>query len=284
MSRENDPISLMKGGAGAMRKKTYFQYQKELNLPVYLVVDLGIFEHSFGEFMGSMKFQKLTEKEEAIALAEIKKNKLARILHVSEATPVVAKQIQGIMESDRYGAESIIPKDGYRVYRHKDVALMVYSFGAKEWELGCYKDFGSTQTIVPSRMTINRFLSWALVPHGLVGIWGVTVDIGMVAQKPIESKGEVVFIDVITLNLISSDGNKTLKPHFKILRLDPTLKGRNIKMTNEELLSFLSSHCSYLDSSGLSVPVRQMIQTLGKMSDGLVHPRESFRARIDLSL
>jgi hypothetical protein len=84
--------------------------------------------------------------------------------------------------------------------------------------------------------------------------------------------------------MISCDGVKKLRPHFKILRLDPSLRGRNIRMTSEELLSFLSSHCSYLDSAGLSIPVRQMIQALSKMTEGLIHPQESFRPRTDLSL
>lgn len=267
-----------------MSKLTYFQYQKDLNLPVYISADLAVFDTNFGEFLSSMKFHKLGTKEEAAALIELKKNNHARILHITEASPLVAKQIQGTMESDRYGTESIIPKDGYRVYRHKDLSLMVYSFGVKEWQLGCYKDFGTNNFKIASRMIINRFLSWALVPHGIVGIWGVTVDGGMVAQRAGDSKGEAVFIDVKGLNIISFDGVKKIKPHFKIMRLDPTLKGRNIRMTSEELLSFLSAHCSYLDSSGLSVPVRQMIQALSKMSEGLIHPQESFRPRTDLSL
>lgn len=268
-----------------MSKKTYFQFQKDLNLPIYISADLSSFENSFGDFLVKMKFTKLTDKEETNAQSEIKKNNQARILHISEASPLVAKQIEGTMESDRYGVESIIPKDGYRVYRYKAAGLMVYSFGAKEWQLGCYKDLGcNTQTIFSGRMIINRFLSWALVPHGLVGIWGVTVDDGIVSQRPIDSKGEVVFIDILGQRMISCDGIKKLRPHFKILRLDPLLKGRNIKMTSEELLSFLTAQCSYLDSSGLSVPVRQMIQALEKMTEGLFHPLESFRPRIDLSL
>ncbi|MGZ3787652.1 MAG: hypothetical protein ACXVLQ_03975 [Bacteriovorax sp.] len=267
-----------------MSKKTYFQYQKELNLPIYLSADLSAFDPSFGEFLAKIKFVKLSDKEESEALGQLRKNNRARILHISEATPVVAKQIQSTMESDHYGAESIIPKDGYRVYRYKDVGLMVYSFGAKEWQLGCYRDFGSSQVVLASRMIMNRFLSWALVPHGIVGLWGVTVDDGMVAQRPLDSKGEAVFIDIVGLRMISFDGIKKLRPHFKILRLDPTLKGRNIKMSNEELLSFLSAHCSYLDTAGLSVPVRQMVQALSKMTEGLLHPQESFRPRTDLSL
>jgi hypothetical protein len=162
--------------------------------------------------------------------------------------------------------------------------LMVYSFGVKEWKLGCYKDFGSNQVLLASRMTINRFLTWALIPHGIIGLWGVSVDDGLVAQRASDSKGEVVFFDIKGLRLLAIDGVKKIKPNFKILRLDPTLKGRNIKMSSEELISFLSTHCSYLDSSGLSIPVRQMLQTLSKMTEGLIHPQESFRPRTDLSL
>jgi hypothetical protein len=267
-----------------MSKKSLYQYQKEINLPIFISVDLTTFESSFGEFLSKMKFTKLTDKEEIDAQGQLKKNNHARILHMSEASLLVAKQIQSTMESDRYGSESIIPKEGYRVYRYKDLGLMVYSFGAKEWQLGCYKDFGSTEQKMSSRMMINRFLSWALVPHGIVGLWGVSIDDGMVAQRPGDSKGEAVFVDIVGSRLITQDGIKKLRSHFKVLRLDPTLKGRNIKMSSEELLSFLSAHCTYLDSSGLSVPVRQMIQSMSKMSEGLVHPAESFRPRTDLSL
>lgn len=267
-----------------MTKKTYFQYQKELHLPIYVTADLTTFEPSLVDFLVRHKFTKLNEKEEAEAVSQIQKQNLARVLHISEASPIVAKQIHSSMESDRYGAESIIPKNGYRVYRYKDLGLMVYSFAAREWQLGCYKDFGASSSMFGSRIMINRFLTWALVPHGILGLWGVTVDDGMVAQRPVDSKGEAVFVDVVGLRMISVDGIKKMRSHFKILRLDPTLKGRNIKMTNEELLTFLSAHCSYLDPVGLSVPVRQMVQALSKITDGLYHPQESFRPRTDLSL
>jgi hypothetical protein len=105
-----------------------------------------------------------------------------------------------------------------------------------------------------------------------------------VAQRPADSKGEVVFFDILSLRMITLDGIKKIRPHFKILRLDPSLKGKNIRMTNEELLSFLSAHCSYLDSSGLSVPVRQMIQAVGKMAEGLLHPQERFVVVIVISI
>ena len=268
-----------------MSSKTYFQYQKELDIPVYIAVNLADFDKALEAFLASVKFSKMGEKDEGKILERIKKDQFARCLNMIEATPSVSRQIQSSIESDRYGLESVIPKPGYQVYRYKDVGFMVYSFGAKTWELGAYSDFGLNKDHkLAARIMINRFLTWALVPQGILGLWGVAVDNGMVLQRMHESKGEVVFIDIIKNKVITYDGVKKLGPKFKMLRLDPTLKGRNVKMTNEELLSFMSAHSSYLDYQGLSVPVRQMIQALAKMTEGLVHPEESFRPRTDLSL
>lgn len=269
-------------------KKTYYQFQKDLNLPLFIAVDQGAFDSTLGDFLVSMKFVKLVDKEESAAIETIKNNHKSRCLSITEASPVVARQIDSTMESDRYGLESITPKPGYQVYRYKNEGIMVYSFGAKVWELGAFNDFGSLKASpekkLASRIIINRFLSWSLASYGIVGFWGVTVDGGVVLQRAKDSKGEAVFIDVVGLRVLSLDGVKKMGPKFKVLRLDSTLKGRNIKMSSEELLSFLSAHCSYFDYKGLSVPVRQMIQTMAKFSEGLVHPEESFRPRTDLSL
>ncbi len=267
-----------------MSKKTYYQFQKDLGLPVYLSVDLTSFDATIQDFLLKMKFSKLSEQDEAALQKEIGKKKDLRILNISEASPYVSKQIQASSETDRYGQESVIPKDGYRVYRYKSVGVMIFSFGAPEWQLGCYRDFGSRANYIASSMIINRFLTLALSPFGVLGIWGVSVEEGMVAQRPLDSKGEAVFVDLFHQRLISLDGIKKLSPRFKVMRLDPTIKGRNIKMTNEEFLSFISSYCAYMDYSGLSVPVRQMLHSFVKMTEGLIHPEESFRPRTDLSL
>jgi hypothetical protein len=270
-----------------MSKLAYYQYQKEINLPIYLVLDLQGFESGLGDFLTSMKFTKLSEKEEADALDVMKKNNASRCLKISEASPSVARQIHSMVESDRYGLESVIPKTGYQVYRYKGVGLMVYSFGVKDWSFGCFSDFGSSKDAdkrLAARIVIHRFLSWTLAQHGILGLWGVTVDDGMVLQRVNDSKGEAVFIDVVGSRILTLDGIKKLGTKFKVLRLDPTLHGRNKRMSGEELVSFMSSNASYLDYRGLSVPVRQMIQTLTKMTEGFVHPEESFRPRTDLSL
>ncbi|NOT79558.1 MAG: hypothetical protein HOP07_11250 [Bacteriovoracaceae bacterium] len=270
-----------------MSKKSYFQYQKDLNLPVFIAIDLEVFDSGMSNFFTEMKFQKLTDKEIPLALDVMKKNNKSRCLSISEASPSVSRQIQGSLESDHYGQESVVRQAGYQVYRYKEQGLMVYSFGAKVWEFGCYSHFGSAPDAaskLAARIIMNRFLTWALIPQGILGLWGVAVEGGVVLQRPRESRGELVFIDVIGNKILSMDGNKKLGPKFKVLRLDPTLKGRNVKMSHEELLGFMSAHATYLDINGLSVPVRQMIQTLARMTEGLLHPEESFRPRTDLSL
>jgi hypothetical protein len=270
-----------------MSKLTYYQYQKEIALPIYLSLDMQSFDTGLGDFLTSMKFTKLSEKEELDARVTIKNNNASRCLNISEASPVVARQIHSMVESDRYGMESVIPKPGYQVYRYKGVGLMVYSFGVKDWHFGCFNDFGSNKEAakkLAARTVIHRFLSWTLAQHGILGLWGVTIDDGMVLQRVADSKGEAVFIDVVGNRILSLDGIKKLGQTFKILRLDPTLRGRNMRMNKEELVSFMSTHSSDLDYTGLSVPVRQMIQALSKMTEGLIHPEESFRPRTDLSL
>jgi hypothetical protein len=267
-----------------MSKQFYYQYQKELNLPVYICMDPLDFDQRFAEFLNEVKFTKLNDKEEELAKKNIATQKHARVLRISEASASVSRQIQTSLESDRYGLESIIPKEGYRVYRYKNIGLMIYSYNAKEWQLGCYKNFAAKDNLMAARIVLNRYLSWALSPLGILGIWGVSIDDGMVAQRAADSKGEAIFVDLSHQRLLTVDGVKKMSPRFKVLRLDPTLHNRNIRMTNEEFVSFLYSHCTYFDYVGPSVPVRQLIQAFVKMTEGLVHPQESFRPKTDLSL
>ena len=150
--------------------------------------------------------------------------------------------------------------------------------------MGVLDSFTSESNLMTFRSILNRYLSWALVPMGIIGFWGVPVDEGVVILSQDESEGEAVFVDVLNSSVLSLDGQKTVKGPFNILRLDSTLHDRNIGMSREELISFMSQYCTYFDYSGLSYPVRQLIQHLSRVSIGLVYPRESFRPRTDLSM
>ncbi len=265
-------------------KWQWYQFRKELDWPIYVRFHPNEFDHEVGDFLTLQKFHKLSETEGQEAYKKVLKDSRAKVLTMKDANIAVARQITSLVESDRYGEESIVAQIGYKVYRMKNLALMIYSFNSKEWEIGIIKGFGSKQELWKSKIVLNRFLSFSLQSFGVVGFWGVPIDEGMVVQRYQESRGEAVFIDVQNEQVISLDGIKKLSPRFKVLRLDPTLKNRNIKMTQEELLSFLSSHCSFFDLTGLTVPVRQMVQKLARMTEGLYHPEESFKPRTDLSL
>jgi hypothetical protein len=131
---------------------------------------------------------------------------------------------------------------------------------------------------------MNRYLSWALAPLGIIGLWGVPVDEGVVVMSQKNAGGEGVFIDINRRVIMGLDGVKPIKGRFQLLRLDSTLKGRSITMSKEELLSFLMAHIIYFDYDGPSIPVRQMVQTLLTLARGIVYPRENYRPRSGLSL
>lgn len=267
-----------------IKKYTYFQFFKELDLPLYVRVELGRFAPELVTMLATSRFEELSESEGKKVLKGLKDRKNSRLLTINEAGIGVARQLGISVDGDRFGPETIIPRDGYRIYRYRGLALMIYSFNALEWEMGALSHLGQKDRSEYTRIVLNRFLSLALAPFGFLGLWGVPVDEGIVVMKSQESKGEAVFIDLLGRQILTLDGARPLKGHFSILKLDPVLKGRNIKMSPEELLGFLTLHCTYLDYQGPSVPIRQLIQTLSKTAEGLIHPKESFKPRTDLSL
>lgn len=263
---------------------TYFQYQIEQGLPVFIRADLAEFDASLAPFLMQMGFSEI-ENQEALALESTLESRFTgNLLTLRIASASVERQINQVAEGDRYGCECITPKDGYKVYRFKSKALLVYSFGVGQWEMGCLSNFGEESALGDYRCIINRYLSWALVSEGIIGLWGVPVEEGMVVLRRKEALGEAVFIDVREKRIFSIDGVTPMKSNFTILRLDSVLKDKNIPMSNEELISFLTVNSTFFDYQGLNVPIRQAIQSLVKVAKGIVHPRESFKPRTDLSL
>ena len=265
----------------------YFQYHTENEFPVFLGVydegDKG--SESVMTIIEQMKFKKLDDGEVEKMEKTLGSNGFARLLKIKPASFQVVRQIETALHSDRYGAESILSKKGYKVYRYSGHALLVYSFGSSVWECGVTDIFGhGEEGVFATRTVINRYLSWALAPMGVVGFWGVPVQEGLVVMKQKESHGETVFLDIKAKRIISMDGTNQMPPRFKIMRLDSRLSGKNIKMTSEELLSFLSIHTTFFDPSGNSLPVRQLLQAISRLGEGLIHPKESFQPREEQAL
>lgn len=262
----------------------YFQYQESLQLPVFIRFNPEQFEDELEPFLINMGFFKISEEAGKKAQAELNFISGGKMLTITEASMAVARQIESTVESDRYGGESVTPKPGYRVYRYKGAALLIYSLAASEWSLGVYSDFGSAERELDSRIVIGRFLGWALAPLGILGIWGTPVDEGIVAMRANKAGGEFIHIDIKSRQMITLEGIKKMKPLFTIMRLDSSLRGRNVRMKSEEYLSFILHHSTFFDYSGPTVAVRQMAQMLVKTTEGILHPEESFRPRTNLSL
>jgi len=261
----------------------YYQYHADSDFPIFIQVVDGLEqreEGSLAELLKQMKFRELSAHEEDSVEKTLSENPAARMLTLKVASFKLSQQINTVASSDRYGVESVVPKVGYKVYRFKGMALMVYSFSASSWECGVTAGFSvGEEGIFAARSVLNRFLTWSLSGLGVIGFWGVPVDEGFVVLSQKEAHGEAVFIDLMNHKIVSMDGVKDISGGLEILRLDTALKDRSLAMRPSELLSFLSVKTSYLDPEGISLPVRQMVNQLSKIAFGKVYPRKSFQAR-----
>ncbi len=271
----------------------WFQYHKDHRYPIFIKFKMSEHTPVLSDFLEGEKWVRLNEQDLPNVDLELTHNKLARVLTLTEASVLVAKKIESQFSQsqtwknlDKAGGDrEIIHKEaGHQVYRYKNVALMVYSYLHQHWEMGIMPDFGHKKSLMESRVILSRYVSWSLAPMGVVGFFGVPVDEGIVIQKPHESRGEVVYIDLANKRVLTQDGAKKMFPRFRILRLDATLRNRDVKMTSEELLSFMANNSSFLSVEGLSIPVRQILQNLSKSTEGVIHPLESFKPRMDLKI
>lgn len=261
-------------------KITYFQFGRELDYPIFICVSLEQFDSSLTGFLTQCGFNLLTQDSTESIEARLKSREHGRVLRIEPAGMRAGQQITKNTESDRFGPESVVSKEGYRVYRYKNLGLMVLSYGASEWKLGVTRDFGTENSLVSSRSVLNRFLSWALSPMGVAGFWGSPVEEGVVLMKQGEAKGEAVFFDILKNRLLTRDGEKTFHSDFKIIRLDNILKNRSARMGREEMPGFLTVHSTYLSPEGLALPIRQVIQTISMQFEGHRYPTENFQPRM----
>lgn len=288
--RQNWPINLNlqpfsddKGGMNAVVKNVrYFQYFKDAEYPVFIKLDSDFLGSGFFKLLKEMHFTELSN-DEVKARQHLFNSRFSRILHVTESTPKTSQLIRNNSTDDRFGPESFTDLVTHRVYRYKNQALIVYSFRFKEWQMGCHPSFAEPDFFLEAKIVMGRFLGWSLSVLGIVGFWGVPVEEGVVINKPIECKGEVVFFDVKRMVMLTIDGERKIKSAFTIIRLDSTLANRNIRMTKEELVGFLSSSTVYVDYQGLTISVRQVIQEIAHIAYGIIHPAVNFRPRMNLS-
>ena len=257
-------------------KLQYFQFVKDLDYPIYLACVPEQFGGQFLKLLKDCHFTSL-DKKEFKNIDEKLKQPNARLLKIDPANIRVLSQIGTYRESDRFGPESTTPKMGHHIYRYCGRAIMIYSLATPIWEMGVVDNFGDQNELNRDRVVINRFLSWALSPLGVVGMFGLGIEGGIVVLGQVESMGEAVWIDLFKETILTTIDEKKLRQNNLIVRLDSVLKNHNQKMNRSELLSFLMVHNIFLSVTGPSIAVRQVLQTLSKICQGVIHPKESVK-------
>ena len=256
---------------------TYYQYQKELDYPVFVRFEDKDFEHSFTSILDSFGFTKLTDAELKTVSLEQSQTK---VLRINKASLRVSKQIDQGHSLDEYGPENITQLGSYDVYKYKGVGMLIFGDGNYFWELGVKSNVEKYANEIKTIMV--RYLSWALAPKGIISFWGVPVDEGIVVMKPKEANFESIFIDIEAGVYITQDGVKDMPSDMQVLRLDESLKDRVKRMSKEELVSFLSTNNCYFSYQGLDFRVRAAIYEFVTMIDGYVYPIENFQPRNEL--
>ncbi len=257
-------------------KSLYFQYNRESGHPVYLAVEGEGFSEKLFELLTQLSFEEIKGSEVDSMYKALSENSGAKQLRIKKAGHRALSQIVAATTTERYGLESILPKSGYKVYRYKGHALIVYSYAASAWECGVSDKFCQEDSdLFAARTILNRFISWSLASLGVVGFWGAFAQEGASVLKQRDSDGEAFFIDVPNKKVLSPDGVVDLPVGLKLLRIDHRLKGRNIRMSRDELLSFLSIHTSYFDPGGNSLIVRQLLSALPRLCEGIIQSADS---------
>jgi hypothetical protein len=253
----------------------YFKAFRGCDYPIYLKCQIHNFPQEFFQFLTNLGFEKIDDNKKGAVDLLIKRSPHSRVLVISEVSHMVARQIENSVQN----GEEIIQKEGYKIYGHKKNAIIIYSMLNQEWQMAIYPHFAMDIKEIKGRTTgrtvFNRFLSWALAPLGIVGFWGKISAEGMIVLKPDEAEGEAVFFDIKKGVFLTIDGSKKVKSDFKFIRIDRTLKTNGRFMGKEELLSFLTHYCTFLDNIGVTIPIRQMIQTLVKSIPGIKQQLEA---------
>jgi len=102
----------------------YYQFQKDLNYPVFLRFENKDLEFEFKNLMTVLGFTKLeTEQLKDIHFDQSK----TKVLRIQKANARVAKQIDQTFATDKYGPENINQLGTYDVYRYKNYGMMILS-------------------------------------------------------------------------------------------------------------------------------------------------------------
>ena len=245
-------------------KTVIFQWQKDQDYPVFLRTDRDMMEGRLQKLVSDLGFTEVPDKDhKKVSLTRAG----TRVLNLTRASHRVHMQVRTSDSLDHYGAETLHPHTGCEVYLHRRIGMMVFAQQTSVWELGLASTLETTEELMGLRVMLNRYLSWALAPHGIIGFWGVSTGDGFVVMKQAQSFGEAVFVDIARRQTYSSMGTKPFEGVFTILRADKgAVAGKTLN--GEELVSFLSTHTTYFSNQGLPLTLRKAALALGSMARG----------------
>ena len=110
-----------------VKKPTYYQFRKEMELPIYVRFEDGDFEATCLDILGNLGFTKIEKDEWKDVSFDHAKTKVLKIV---KATARVLTQInQNHSVIDKYGPESLTPRGNYDVYRYRGVGIMMLGHG-----------------------------------------------------------------------------------------------------------------------------------------------------------
>jgi len=264
MKKENKSLSLI--------------YREELKLPIFVKFEDASFAENYLDILKELGFEKIDQK------SIDKRDDVAssRWLTVKKAGPRVAARLNVVNSINGIRSkESIMPKINREVYRFQKTAMIMCHAKERMWEMGLMASAKNNLTNL--RVVFNRYLSFALADYEIIGFWGVPIDDGVVVMNFEESSGEAFFIDMNNQQIISIDGVQELEFGTNFLRLDEGLINRSIKMTKEDLFSFMSLKHTYFSYRGSHPSFSRVIKNIIELMDGLIYPAKNFRPRTVLN-
>jgi hypothetical protein len=243
----------------------YFQWQKSSAYPVFIKLPKNMLEGRLEKLLTDLGFQEVTIQEQKKISVQRRGTK---IISLSRASSRVSQQVMLSDSLDRFGHEVLSYRGEAHVYTYRKIGMMVFSHTTSFWEIGIASQLENTEELMGLRVMLNRALSWALAPLGIIGFWGVVTAEGFVAMKQSQSFGEAVFVDTDTETVFSSAGKSKMESGFTIFRADKS--GVSGKLLGpEELISFLSTSNTYLSHLNLPHTLKRAAMKLGTSVKGV---------------
>jgi hypothetical protein len=244
----------------------FFQWMPELGFPVFLKIEAEYLESRLEKLITDSGFKLLTDdvvKKMPLQRAQ------ARILSLVKASSRLTAEIKKGESLDQWGWESVRFQGNTKIYRLKNIGMMVINPASTLWECGIASELSTTEDLANLRVMLNRYLSWVLAAHDVFGFWGVTTQDGIVVMKQSQAFGEAVFVDVKKKLLIAAGSTKNMTGSLQISRADKPAPTLVKTMAKEELASFLLTNSTYFSYQGLPQNLHRYVHELCLSATGI---------------